>query len=376
MRSLTFLSILIGVFLDNLLFNVLIPVLPFYAQTFHISHTEIGWLISSYTLALLCTVFISGILTDRYGAAKVFLLGSALLVQAVFLLKIAESFPLMIAARVLQGISAGFTWVAGFSYVAKYSPPENVSRNLIIVQSGMGVAEFTGPVIGGFLYERGGAGLLFNTLLVVSAFNLLLRVAVWGESPQRQGGSSRIDFSPLRDRTILRLSLIYLCGGFLLSLGDPILPIFLRQYYSLSESRVSLAFLAITSSYYAFALPLTAYIRHNGLIYAGIALSSIALILVFMPWESLLYLFTALLFFGFATGIFIIPVVSRIAEAVSDAKSDSYGVAFSSGQWAYTLGMFIGPIASTQLAEYFPYARVAQILAVVPVLLLLLIRRV
>lgn len=376
MRFIPFASVLIGVFLDNLLFNVLIPVLPFYAETLQLTHRELGWLISSYTLALLCTVFISGILTDKFGASKNFLLGSALLVQAVFLLKISDSYPMMILARVLQGVSAGFTWVAGFSYVAKNSAPEKAARNLIILQSGMGVAEFVGPVIGGFLYEKGGAGLLFNSLLMISAFNLLLRLVIWGDSPHTAVQSARIDLSPLRDPRIRRLAVIYLCGGYLLSVSDPMLPVFLKHQYSLSEGKVSLAFFTITATYYALALPITALTRNPAMIYAGIVMSSVALALVFTPYQGIFYTFGALAMFGFGTGLFILPVVARIANAMSESKSDAYGVAFSSSQWTYTLGMFMGPIMSTQLAEYFPYSQVALIAAAVPLLLLIFIRRI
>lgn len=376
MRVIPFASVLIGVFLDNLLFNVLIPVLPFYAETLHLTHRELGWLISSYTLALLCTVFISGVLTDKFGPSKNFLLGSALLVQAVFLLKISDSYPLMITARVLQGISAGFTWVAGFSYVAKNSAPEKAARNLIILQSGMGVAEFVGPVIGGFLYEKGGASLLFNSLLLISAFNLLLRLAIWEDTPHSAEQSARIDLSPLADPRIRRLAIIYLCGGFLLSVSDPMLPVFLKHQYALSEGRVSLAFFAITATYYTFALPITALTRNPVMIYIGISMSAVALALIFIPYQSVFFTFGALGLFGFGTGLFILPVVARIADAMSEANSDAYGVAFSSSQWSYTLGMFIGPIMSTQLAEYLPYSQVALVAAAVPMLLLVLIRRI
>lgn len=376
MRFLPFTSVLIGVFLDNLLFNVMIPVLPFYAESMQLAHRELGWLISSYTLALLGTVFLSGMLTDRIGASRTFLAGSALLVVAIFLFKIADAYPLMLAARALQGVAAGFTWVAGFTYVAKFSAPENAARNLIVLQSGMGVAEFTGPVIGGFLYQQGGAPLLFKALLALAGLNLVLRLFVRAEAHHVNPLSARIDLSPLKDRRILRLSLIYLCGGFLLSVSDPILPVFLKHQFDLREGAVSLAFLAITTAYYAFALPLTTRLRSTAVIYAGVILSCLSFVLVFMPQQNVLILFGFLLLFGFATGLFVIPIVARVAEAVAEKHSESYGVAFSSGQWAYTLGMFIGPIASTQLAEFFSYFHVAAMLAVLPVLLLLVIRRI
>lgn len=375
MKILPFTSVLIGVFLDNLLFNVMIPVLPFYAESMQLGHRELGWLISSYTLALLGTVFLSGMLTDRIGASRTFFAGSALLVGAIFLLKIADAYPLMVAARSLQGVAAGFTWVAGFAYVAKFSAPEKAARNLIVLQSGMGVAEFTGPVIGGFLYQQGGAHLLFNALLALSGLNLLLRLFVRAETHGANALSARVDLSPLKDRRILRLSLIYLCGGFLLSVGDPILPVFLKHQFGLREGAVSLAFLAITTAYYAFALPMATRQRGAAVIYGGVILSCVAFVLTFVPQHNILLLFGFLLFFGFATGLFVIPIVARVAEAVAEKHSESYGVAFSSGQWAYTLGMFIGPIASTQLAEYFSYFQVAAILAPLPVLLLLVIRR-
>lgn len=376
MRYLPFVSVFLGVFLDNLLFNVLIPVLPFYAETLHLSHTQVGWLVSSYTLALLCTVFIAGMLTDRFGATRTFFMGSALLVIAVFLLRISDSYALMLVARALQGLSAGCTWVAGFAYVAKASAPPKAARNLIVLQTGMGIAEFTGPVIGGFLYQQGGAALLFQVLLSFAALNFVLRVFVTGDAATDAPGTSRIDFSPLKDRRILQMAVIYLCGGFLLSAGDPILPVFLKHQFSYREGLASVAFFVITLSYYALALPITARTQSPRLIYLGVLISAPAFALIFTDQKNPWFLFSALSLFGFGTGLFIIPIVARIAEAVAERESESYGVAFSSGQWTYTLGMFLGPLASTQLVENLPYAKAAMIIAAVPLTLLVLIRRI
>jgi len=376
MRPISFITILIADFIDNLLFNILIPVLPFYSQKLGLQHTELGWLISSYTCALLLTVFVSGLITDKIGSSRTFMFGSALLLPALLLFAITESYSLMIFARVLQGISAGFTWVSGFSYVAKYSRPENRARNLVFLQSCMGLAEFTGPVFGGVLYENGGVILLFTSLLLVATLNLCLRLFVRDDTSSTEVVSARLNLGPLADSRIFKLSLLYMIGGFLLSLSDPILPVFLKNQYKIGEGWVSAAFLVMTTAYYVLALPLAAYYKSTRPIYIGVVLSCFTLVLIFLPQQNLVILFISLAAFGFSTGLFIPPIVSRIAEAVAEKHEDAYGVAFSSGQWSFTFGMFMGPLASTQLADRFSYFEIVCILALVPLALVAFIRRI
>ena len=66
-------AIFLIVFIDLLGFGLILPLLPFYAETFGASDTVIGLLVASYAAAQLIGAPLLGRLSDRYGRRPVLL---------------------------------------------------------------------------------------------------------------------------------------------------------------------------------------------------------------------------------------------------------------------------------------------------------------
>jgi MFS transporter, DHA1 family, tetracycline resistance protein len=67
-------SIFLIVFIDMLGFGLILPLLPYYAETFGASDTVIGLLVASYAAAQLVGAPILGRLSDRFGRRPILLL--------------------------------------------------------------------------------------------------------------------------------------------------------------------------------------------------------------------------------------------------------------------------------------------------------------
>ena len=67
-------SIILVVFIDLLGFSLILPLLPYYAETFKASQTVTGILVASYALMQLIGAPILGRLSDRFGRRPVLLL--------------------------------------------------------------------------------------------------------------------------------------------------------------------------------------------------------------------------------------------------------------------------------------------------------------
>jgi MFS family permease len=57
----------LAVFIDMLIYGLVVPILPRYADSLGATQTEIGFLFSSYAIALFIATPVFGLLTDRIG---------------------------------------------------------------------------------------------------------------------------------------------------------------------------------------------------------------------------------------------------------------------------------------------------------------------
>lgn len=138
------------IFLDVLGLGVLIPVLPYYARQFHTDAATVGWLSVAFSLAMFCTSPFLGALGDRIGRRPVILcniLGSAV---AYYLFAWADTLWLLMAARVLEGITGGSVSTSQ-AYIADITPPEERMKRFGLIGAVFGLGFILGPAFGGLL---------------------------------------------------------------------------------------------------------------------------------------------------------------------------------------------------------------------------------
>ena len=102
-----FTTIFIVAFLNLVGFGVIIPLLPYYAETFGADATIIGLLIASYPLAQLISAPFLGRISDRIGRRTVLLytiLGNAL---AFVIFAFAENLTILFISRIFSGLMMG-----------------------------------------------------------------------------------------------------------------------------------------------------------------------------------------------------------------------------------------------------------------------------
>jgi hypothetical protein len=105
-------SIILVVFIDLLGFSLIIPLLPYYAQTFNASDTTIGLLLSSYAAAQLIGAPLLGRASDRYGRRPILLISIFGTFLGFLLFGFANSLAMLFASRILQGLTGGNLSVA------------------------------------------------------------------------------------------------------------------------------------------------------------------------------------------------------------------------------------------------------------------------
>ena len=172
--------IFLTVFIDMVGFGIIIPVLPLYAEHFHATPVEIGWLTGIYSGMQIIFTPLLGRLSDRVGRRPVLIVSLAGTALGFLIMGWATSLPLLFAARIIDGATGGNISTAQ-AYIADISTPENRSRSMGIIGAAFGLGFTFGPMIGGIM-SRISYGAPFYFAAGLAAVNVVLLYFILPES--------------------------------------------------------------------------------------------------------------------------------------------------------------------------------------------------
>jgi EmrB/QacA subfamily drug resistance transporter len=164
-----------------------VPALPTMQHDLHTSETGITWLLTGYLLAASVGTAIIGRLGDMYGKERLLLATLLILVFGTLLAALTSSLPVLIAARVIQGVAGGI-FPLSFGIVRDEFPPEKVAGGIGLLSAILGTGGGIGIVLSGLIVEHLDYHWLFWIPL---ALVIVAAVATWRlvpESPIRTPG--------------------------------------------------------------------------------------------------------------------------------------------------------------------------------------------
>lgn len=114
------------------------------------------WVQGGYLLVLSALVLVGGAMSDRFGVVRVFQGGILAFVASSLFCALAPSMPLMIAARMLQGLGAAFMVPGSMTLVSRAFPREARGRALGLWAAASTATTAGGPILGGLVLTFGG----------------------------------------------------------------------------------------------------------------------------------------------------------------------------------------------------------------------------
>lgn len=229
-------SIILVVFIDLLGFSLIIPLLPYYAQTFNASDTIIGLLLASYAAAQLIGAPLLGRASDRFGRRPILLISIFGTFLGFLLFGFAKSLTMLFASRILQGITGGNLSVAQ-AYITDVTDAKSRNRGLGMIGAAFGLGFIIGPALGGLL-----SGISYSVPAFVAAglsFINLLLIAFW--LPE--------SLTPEKRAQLTQKKPSFSFGGLLEALRHPLTgPLLITRFL------YSLAFVILQSIFSLFAL--------------------------------------------------------------------------------------------------------------------------
>lgn len=349
-------------FIDMLLYSLIIPITPYLTERLQPSSTMMGILFGSYAVALLAFTPIFGPLSDRIGRKKPLLIGLAGLVLSTLLFAYADSMWMLITARFMQGVAAAATWTSALALLADLFPPNKRGTVMGMALTGISTGSLLGAPLGGWLLDVGGykAPFIFATGLSVLTMMLVVTLLPQPERSKQEGSAAGGTFRLLRNRSVLFIAIVVLIAETALTLLEPILPVFLTERLALSPTGIGLLFAAASLAYGGIA-PISGALSNRfnprSLMLIGLGCLALSLPLIALSqtaWQQT----CALIAVGASIGFALSPTLPSLSAVVDNGSQDgAYGGAFALFNMFHAVGMITGPLIGGALTDWLSVPR-------------------
>ncbi|TMQ61729.1 MAG: MFS transporter [Candidatus Eisenbacteria bacterium] len=349
-RTILFLT----VFIHLLGFGIIIPLLPYYAETYGATGLTVGLLTTSFSFSQFVFAPFWGRLSDRVGRRPI-LIGSLLLTGVSYLVYAAAgSLALLFASRILAGV-AGAVLSTAQAYVADTTTPENRTKGMGLIGAAFGMGFIFGPAIGGVLSRWGFAAPAYASasLALAAAVFAFLRLPESLPREARAGAAAR------RSRTTLREALARPAVGTVLGLFfvatlcfsgmETILALFCQRFYGWGPHEIGYLFAYVgvvaASMQLGIVGALARRFGERALVRAGLALMGAAFVTAALvpPLALFLLVMGAI---AVASGLMTPSLSGLISIATpADEQGGILGVYQSLGSLARAAGPFLGGLA-------------------------------
>lgn len=249
------LAVLFAVVFINLVgFGLVVPLLPFFAQSLNAEPWQITLMFSAYSLGQFFAEPFWGRLSDRIGRKPVLMITVGANAVGYLALAFVPNIWLAIAVRLFTGLGAGnISTVQG--YVADVTPPEQRAGRMGLIGAAFGLGFIVGPGLGGLLTQPQlgqigyqlpiftAAGLAALAALGVLIFLRESRVRADPAAPRPAFLSGLRDAraNPVVSRVLL-VSLVYMAG---FSAMESVFGLWAEDRYSWGAREVGLSFMIV-----------------------------------------------------------------------------------------------------------------------------------
>ena len=345
---------------ETMLFTMVVPALPVYAERYGLSDPAAALIFAAFPIAQLGGAIATAGLVERLGRRPAMTAGAILLLVATLAFAVAGDPVSLALARALQGLAAGMAWTAGLAAISDVYPGGQLGFRIGLAETAGGGFGLLGPVVGGFLIEAVG---IERTFLLAAAAPAVLalpaalapetRRAARRAAPPILGALRRVLAEPAARAGAAALGAV----AAVLALLEPLLPLDLDERLALTPSSIGLVFAAGLLANFAFAPLAGRWSDRHGRrepILVGGALMAGALPLVAVGPAPLVAAAFAAVGAGFA--IMAASSGPLLTQAVDDAGMfGMYGLSAAMLTVIFSVGYAIGPLAGAAVRLVLPF---------------------
>jgi MFS transporter, DHA2 family, multidrug resistance protein len=168
------LTVTLATFMEVLDTSIANVALPHMAGTLGASQEEATWVLTSYLVSSAIVLPISGWLSTRFGRKRFYMTCVALFTACSLLCGLAPSLPLLILARILQGLGGGGLAPSEQAILADTFPVEQRGQAFAVYGMAVVAAPAIGPTLGGWITDNFNWHWIFFINLPIGILSLLL----------------------------------------------------------------------------------------------------------------------------------------------------------------------------------------------------------
>lgn len=245
--------IVLTVFIDVLGMGIIIPVLPFYVESFGMSPIGMTMLFSVFALCAFFSSPLLGRMSDIFGRRPALLISLLSTAIGWMVFAGAKNVLWLFIGRIIDGVAAGNIPIAQ-GYLSDISKDaKERAANLGIIGAVFGIAFMVGPAIGGFLGSINHS-LPFWLVGFLALANTIVGYFVLPETnkPAEIKEKSKISFNPFspiigvfKDKVFFSAYFVWFLFGVALSLTQSIFSLYLNKAFGFQENVAGLVLTAI-----------------------------------------------------------------------------------------------------------------------------------
>ena len=203
----TLLAVCTGTFMLLLDVTIVVIALPEIQRSLHAGFGDVQWVVDAYALALAASLLTSGVLADRYGRRRLFLIGLVVFTLGSLLCGLAQS-PLMLTlSRAGQGIGGAIMFSTSLALLGQSFRGRDRGVAFGIWGAITGVAVSLGPILGGLITT----GISWRGIFLVNVPIGIAALAItrWRVEESRAAHPGRPDFAGFVLLTAGLIGLVY-----------------------------------------------------------------------------------------------------------------------------------------------------------------------
>jgi EmrB/QacA subfamily drug resistance transporter len=175
-RNLIALIFMVGAFVTILNQTVLFTALPHLMQDFQVSADTVQWLTTAYMMMNGILIPVTAFLIGKYTTRHLFILAMILFILGTALAAAADSFALLLSARIVQACGAGITIPLLQTVFFTIFPQERRGYAMGLVGLVVAFAPAIGPTLSGFILDHFSWRYIFVMVLPVATVTLLMAI--------------------------------------------------------------------------------------------------------------------------------------------------------------------------------------------------------
>ena len=168
--------------------SLVVPALPTLQKDLDTTPTGVAWIFTTYLLAASVATPIAGRLGDMFGKKRTLLVVLVFVGGGTALAALATTLPVMIVARVIQGLG-GAIFPLAFGIIRDEFPRERVASGIGLISGLLGIGAGLGIVLAGPILEHLNYHWLFWIPLGLIAVTIVATIVFIPESPIRAPGT-------------------------------------------------------------------------------------------------------------------------------------------------------------------------------------------